>query len=211
MGGAPRIHPTAEIEPGVDVGTGTAIWGWAHLRGPDTRIGQDGIVGERSYLAYGVSVGDRVKINAGAYLCTGVSVGDGVMIGAGVIFTNDRYPRATTPDLATLLPSDPDERTGTTRVEDGATIGAGSVIGSDLTIGRFAMVGMGSVVTRSVAPFHLVVGQPARSIAVVSRVGEPLVRFSGARPPDRDLVVCPRSGLQYAIRDGLVEELDPPS
>lgn len=211
MADAPRIHPTAEIESGVEIGEGTAVWAGVHVRGPETRIGAGGIIGERSYLAYGVSVGDRVKINAGAYLCTGVTIGDGVLIGAGVIFTNDRYPRATTADLSTLRPSEPDEHTLTTQVEDGATIGAGSVIGSDLTIGRFAMVGMGSVVTRSVAPFHLVVGQPARSIAVVSRVGEPLVRFSGARPPDRDVVACPRSGLRYAIRDGLVEELDPPS
>ena len=211
MGGPPWIHPTADIESGVEIGAGTAVWSGVHVRGPATRIGVGGIIGERSYVAYGVSIGDRVKVNAGAYLCTGVTIGDGVLIGAGVIFTNDRYPRATTPDLAALRPSEPDEHTLTTCVEDGATIGAGSVIGSDLTIGRFAMVGMGSVVTRSVAPFHLVVGQPARSIAVVSRVGEPLVRFSGARPPDRERVVCPRSGLAYAIRDGLVEELDPPS
>jgi hypothetical protein len=70
---------------------------------------------------------------------------------------------------------------------------------------------MGSVVTRSVAPFHLVVGQPARPVAVVSRAGEPLMRFSGARPPDREDLVCPASGLRYAVRRGVVEELDPPA
>jgi UDP-2-acetamido-3-amino-2,3-dideoxy-glucuronate N-acetyltransferase len=85
------------------------------------------------------------------------------------------------------------------------------VIGCDLSIGRFALVGMGSVVTRSAPAFHLVVGQPARSVAVVSRVGEPIVRFSGARPPDRDEVVCPVSGLRYAIQAGEVIELDAPS
>ena len=133
------------------------------------------------------------------------------MIGAGTVFTNDRYPRATTPDLAALRPSEPDERTLPTLVEEGSSIGAGSVIGCDLSIGRFALVGMGSVVTRSAPPFHLVVGQPARSVAVVSRAGEPIVRFSGAQPPDRDEVVCPVSGLRYAIRDGEVLELDPPA
>ena len=91
------------------------------------------------------------------------------------------------------------------------SIGAGCVIGCDLSIGRFALVGMGSVVTRSAPPFHLVVGQPARSVAVISRVGEPIVRFSGAQPPDREEVVCPVSGLRYAIRAGEVIELDPPS
>jgi UDP-2-acetamido-3-amino-2,3-dideoxy-glucuronate N-acetyltransferase len=206
-----RIHPTAEIEDGVEIGAGTAIWSGVHVRGPDTRIGLDCIIGERTHIAYGVEIGDRVKINAFVYICTGVTVERGVMIAAGVIFTNDRYPRATTPDLATLQPSEPDEKTLLTNVGEGASIGAGSIIGCDLSIGRFALVGMGSVVTRPAPPFHLVVGQPARSVAVVSRVGEPIVRFSGARPPDRDEVVCPVSGLRYAIRAGEVIELDPPS
>ena len=205
------IHPTAEIEQGVTIGPGTAIWSGVHVRGPGTSIGASVIVGERTYIAYGVIIGDRSKINAGAYLCTGVTLGQGVMVGAGSIFTNDRYPRATTPDLRSLRPSGPDEHTRPTVVEDGATIGAGSVVGADLTVGRFAMVGMGAVVTRTVAPFHLVVGQPARPVAVVSRVGEPLLRFSGARPPDRELLTCRVSGLRYATRDGVVEELDPPS
>jgi UDP-2-acetamido-3-amino-2,3-dideoxy-glucuronate N-acetyltransferase len=206
-----RIHPTAEIEPDVEIGAGTAIWSGVHVRGPGTRIGDECIVGERTHIGYGVQIGDRVKLNAFVYVCTGVTIENGVMIGAGTIFTNDRYPRATTPDLATLRPSEPDERTLPTRVEEGASIGAGSVVGCDLTIGRFALVGMGSVVTRSAPAFHLVVGQPARSVAVVSRVGEPIVRFSGARPPDRDEVICPVSGLRYAIRAGEVIELDPPS
>ena len=214
MTGGPRVpvvHATAEIEAGVHLGAGTTVWALTHVRGPGTTLGDDCIVGERTYIAYGVAIGDRVKINAGAYLCTGVTIGDGVMIGAGALFTNDRYPRATTPDLRALRTSAPDERTRPTTVEDGATIGAGCVIGCDLTIGRFAMVGMGAVVTRSVAPFHLVVGQPARPVAVLSRAGEPLMRFSGAKAPDRDLLTCPASGLRYAIRDGVVEELDPPS
>ena len=205
-----RIHPTAEIEAGVEIGAGTVVWAHAHVRGPDTHLGVECIVGERTYVAYGVQIGDRVKLNAGVYVCTAVTLGTGVLVGAGVIFTNDRYPRATTPDLLTLRSSEPDERTRPTTVEDGATIGAASVIGCDLTIGRFAMVGMGAVVTRSVAPFHLVVGQPARPVAVVSRAGEPLMRFSGARPPDREDLVCRASGLRYAVRDGVVEELDAP-
>jgi acetyltransferase-like isoleucine patch superfamily enzyme len=208
---AARIHPTAEIEDGVSIGSGTAVWAGVHVRGPGTEIGAGGIVGERTYVAYGVRIGDRVKVNAGVYICTGVTIGDGVLVGAHAVFTNDRYPRATTPDLAALLPSEPGADTLPTHVDDGATIGAGAVVGCDLTIGRFAMVGMGAVVTRSVPPFVLVVGQPARPVAVVSRAGAPLLRFSGARPPDRDELVCPRTGLRYRVRDGVVEELDPPS
>ena len=177
-----QVHPTAEIDPGVELGAGTHVWSHVHVRGPGTRLGAGCIVGERAYIAYGVTIGDLVKLNAGVYVCTGVTLGSGVLVGAGVIFTNDRYPRAATPDLRALRPSGPDERTRPTTVEDGATIGAGSVVGCDLTIGRFAMVGMGAVVTRSVAPFHLVVGQPARPVAVVSRAGEPLMRFSGRAP-----------------------------
>lgn len=209
--GDPSIHPRAEIEPGVAIGAGTTVWSHVHVRGPNTTIGASVIVGERTYIAYGVEVGDYTKINAGVYVCTGVTIGRGVMIGAGAIFTNDRYPRATTPDLQRLRPSEPDEHTRPTVIEDGATVGAGVVIGCDLTIGRFAMIGMGAVVTRSVAPFHLVVGQPARPIGIVSRAGVPLMRFSGARPPDRELLTCPTSGLRYAVRDGVVEELDAPS
>lgn len=211
MVGARYFHPTAEIESGVFIGTGTALWSYVHLRGPNTVLGENCIIGERTYVGYGVEIGDRVKINAGVYICTGVTIASGVLVGAGVVFTNDRYPRATTPDLTELRSSAPDAHTLLTRVEEGATIGAGSVVGCDLTIGRFAMVGMGAVVTRSVAPFHLAVGQPARSVGIVSRAGEPLLRFSGARPPDRELLTCPSSGLRYAVRDGSVEELDPPA
>src|SRR6476646_5025746 len=111
-----RIHPTAEIDAGVEIGAGSAIWSGVHVRGPGTRIGVDCIVGERSHIGYGVQIGDRVKLNAFVYVCTGVTIENGVMVGAGTIFTNDRYPRATTPDLKTLRPSEPDERTLPTRI-----------------------------------------------------------------------------------------------
>ncbi|MDQ6852111.1 MAG: N-acetyltransferase, partial [Actinomycetota bacterium] len=105
-----RIHPTAEIEPGVEIGPGTAIWNHVHVRGP-ARIGSDCIVGEKTYIAYGVEIGDRVKLNAFVYVCQGVVVETGVMVGAGSIFTNDRYPRATTPDLQALHDSEPGPET----------------------------------------------------------------------------------------------------
>lgn len=205
----PRIHPTAEIEGGVVIGDGTAIWADVHVRGPAT-IGRDCIVGEKTYIAYGVDIADRVKINAMVYVCTAVTIETGVMIAAGTIFTNDRFPRATTPDLRELRSSEPDDETRPTLVREGATIGAGTVVGCDLEIGRFAMVGMGSVVTRSVPDFHLVVGSPARSIGVVCRTGEVLLRFDGEHPPDADELVS-AAGFRYRLRSGLVTELDPPS
>ena len=206
----PRIHPTAIIEPEVEIGPGTAIWDHVHIRGP-AKIGADCIIGEKSYVAYGVEIGDRVKINAFVYICTAVTIENGVMISAGTTFTNDRFPRATTSDLLDLRGSEPDENTRPTLVREGATIGARAVIGCDLEIGRFAMVGMGSVVTRSVPEFHLVIGSPARSVGCVCRCGEPFLRFPALREcPDTDSVACPVCGLRYAVTAGVVTDLAPP-
>ena len=166
-----RIHPDAIVEDGVSIGDNTAIWDNAHIRSPAT-IGIDCIIGEKTYVAYGVSIGNRVKINAFVYVCTAVTIEDGVMVSAGTVFTNDRFPRATTPDLAELRASEPDASTLPTRVREGATIGANATIGCDLTIGRFAMIGMGSVVTRSVPDFHLAVGNPAVSVGCICRCGQ---------------------------------------
>jgi UDP-2-acetamido-3-amino-2,3-dideoxy-glucuronate N-acetyltransferase len=168
-----RLHPTALVEDGVSIGDGTSVWDNAHLR-TGAIVGRECIVGEKTYLAPDVRVGDRVKLNAMVYLCTGVTLGDGVMVGAATTFTNDRFPRATTPDLGALRPSEADEHTLDTVVGEGASIGAGSTIGPGIEIGRFAMVGMGSVVTKSVPPFALVYGNPARQHGWVCRCGEPL-------------------------------------
>ena len=157
----PRIHPTAIIEENVKIGEGTSVWDNVHIRHGAT-IGEECIVGEKTYIAYDVKIGNRVKINAMVYICAEVTIEDGVMISASTTFTNDRFPRATFPDLKTLRPSEPDEHTLKTLVREGATIGAGCIIGNDLTIGRWAMVGMGSIVTRSVPDFHLVLGSPAQ-------------------------------------------------
>lgn len=203
-----RVHPTALVEDGVVLGEGTAVWDNVHLRGP-SHIGRDCIIGEKSYVAYGVEIGDRVKINAFVYLCTGITVEDGVMISAGTVFTNDRYPRATTPDLAELRSSDPDEDTTSTLVGAGATIGARAVIGPDVDLGRFSMVAAGSVVTRDVPDFHLVAGVPAVTIGVVCRCGPPVLRVRSGEPlGDHDEVACAACGRRYSVTDGRVKELD---
>lgn len=203
-----RIHPTALIEEDVCIGDGASVWDNVHIR-RGTSIGEECIVGEKTYIAYGVRIGHRVKINAFVYICTAVTIEDGVMISAGTIFTNDRFPRATTVDLKHLRPSDPDEHTLPTLVREGATIGAGCVIGNDLSIGRFAMVGMGSVVTRSVPDFHLVIGNPARTAGWVCRCGQLLKRcLDGSSHIER--LPCSICGLDYEIRGGEVLELSAP-
>jgi UDP-2-acetamido-3-amino-2,3-dideoxy-glucuronate N-acetyltransferase len=201
------IHSTAIIEKNVRIRPGTAIWDNVHIR-HDASIGSECIIGEKSYIAPGVSIGDRVKVNALVYICSGVTIEDGVMVSAGVIFTNDRYPRATTPDLKQLRTSDPDENTLATFVGAGATIGAGSRIGGGVTIGRFAMVGMGSVVTKSVPDFALVLGTPARIAGYVCRCGQPILRIvaTSGTSSIRSLhcEICVRS---YDLKDGIVSEL----
>lgn len=202
-----RIHPTALIEEGVQIGDGSSVWDNVHIR-HSTQIGDQCIIGEKSHISYDVRIGNMVKINAFVYICTAVTIEDGVMIAAGTIFTNDRFPRATTPDLKSLRTSDPDEHTLATLVRAGSTIGAGSIIGCDLEIGRFAMVGMGSVVTKTVPDFHLVVGSPARTIAYVCRCGEPFARFSSGAHEDFAERACSICGAKYAAHNGKVTELD---
>ena len=201
-----RVHPTAIIEPLTTIGPGTSVWDNVHVRS-GARIGRDCIVGEKTYLGPDVVVGDRVKLNAFVYVCTGVEIETGVMVAAHCVFTNDRLPRATTPDLSRLRPSEADEHTLTTRVREGASLGAGCVIGCDLEIGRFAMVGMGSVVTRSVPDFHLVIGNPARSVGCVCRCGQRTHRFAESSDDLHVELEC-ECGRRYALDDGRVTELE---
>ncbi len=200
------VHPTAIIEPGVIIGRNTAIWDNVHVR-HSTHIGEECIIGEKTYVAYGVKIGDRVKINAYVYICTGVTIERGVMISAGTVFTNDRYPRATTPDFRRLLPSEPDERTLLTLVREGATIGAQATIGCGITIGRFAMIGMGSVVTHDVADFALVVGNPARAVGYVCSCGMRLECDRSRAIQEAMEVRCAHCGAVYAIEENAVVEM----
>src|SRR5262249_17048548 len=199
------IHPTAIIEAGVEIGPGTAVWDHVHIR-RTTRIGELCVIGEKTYIAYNVRIGSRVKINAFVYICTAVTIEDGVMISARTLFTNDLFPRATTPDLKRLKPSEPDEHTLPTLVREGATIGAGCSVRCGLSIGRFGMIGMGSVVTRSIPDYHLAFGHPAGSAGYVCPCGLPLLRFTpGLLPSDAPEMACRACGRRLAAAAGLVK------
>ena len=202
------LHPTAIIEDDVKIGPGSSVWDSVHIR-HGAQIGEQCIVGEKSYIAYDVKIGHRVKINAMVYICAAVTIEDGVMISAGTTFTNDRFPRATTPNLKELRSSDPDEHTLTTLVREGATIGAQCTIGNDLTIGRFAMVGMGSLVTKSIPDFHLVIGAPARTTGYVCRCGEPIAKSVDVNSTATQKLTC-KCALTYSVTQGAVTELNPP-
>ena len=199
-----RIHPTAIIEDNVSIGEGSSVWDNVHIR-HGAQIGAECIVGEKSYIAYDVVIGSRVKINAMVYICAAVTIEDGVMISASTTFTNDRFPRATTPDLKTLRDSAPDEHTLPTLVKEGATIGAGCTIGNDLEIGRWAMIGMGSLVTKSVPDFHLAIGSPARSIGAVCKCGQLFHKFG--EEAANQTVQCTACDLSYEIDGHNVKEV----
>lgn len=150
------------------VGVGTTIWQRAQVR-HGAKLGEDCVVGRDAFVDEGVLIGDRVKIQNGALIYHGVTVGDGVFIGPGAILTNDRYPRAITPD-GDLASSD-DWTVTRTHIATGSSIGAGAVIVAGSDVGEFATVAAGAVVTRPVAPHALVAGNPARQIGWVCRCG----------------------------------------
>jgi UDP-2-acetamido-3-amino-2,3-dideoxy-glucuronate N-acetyltransferase len=167
------IHPTATLERDVTVGSGTRIWHYCHIR-EGVSIGEQCIFGYSVYVGVGVKVGNRVKIQNNASLYDGLVVEDGAFIGPHCCFTNDNLPRSINIDGSLKGPGD--WKLESSRVETGASIGAGSLILSGLTVGRWSMVGAGSVVTRSIPPFALAYGNPARVKGVVSPSGEILSR-----------------------------------
>ena len=174
MAKSPLIHPTALIEKGVRIGPHTSVWSHVHIRA-NARIGHHCIVGEKTYIACGVVIGNYVKINSFVYLPAGVTVENKVMLSAGCVFINDKFPRAFDERKKRLLSSEPTADTLKTKVREGATIGASATILGGLEIGRHALVGAGSVVTKSVLSHAMVAGNPARQIGWVCVCGRPLL------------------------------------
>jgi acetyltransferase-like isoleucine patch superfamily enzyme len=166
-----RVHPTADVSAEASIGAGTSIWNQAQVR-ERARIGVGCVIGKNVYVDFEVVIGDRVKVQNNASLYHGVTVEDGVFIGPHVCLTNDRLPRAINPDGSAK--TDADWEVGPIRIRTGAALGAGSVVVPGVTVGRWALVGAGSVVTADVADYALVVGNPARRIGSACPCGEPL-------------------------------------
>jgi UDP-2-acetamido-3-amino-2,3-dideoxy-glucuronate N-acetyltransferase len=154
-----RIHPTAEVSNDAIIGEGTSIWHQAQVR-EGVSIGKNCILGKGVYIDFGVEIGDHVKIQNYVSVFHGVTLEDGVFVGPHVCFTNDLLPRAVNPDGS--LKTDSDWVLSKTLVREGAGLGANSTIRCGVIIGRWAIVGAGSVVTRDVPDYGMVWGNPAR-------------------------------------------------
>lgn len=162
------VHASAQVEDGASLGDACQVWANSQIRS-GASVGGHCIIGRNVFVDVDVRIGDNVKIQNNASLFQGVTVEDGAFIGPHVVFTNDRVPRSVNPDGS--LKSKSDWSIGRTTVCRGAAIGAGAVIVTGVTIGTWAMVGSGSVVTHDVGPHVLVVGNPARAIGFVSAAG----------------------------------------
>lgn len=183
-------HPTAVVADTAQIGDHTRIWHFTHVREGAT-IGRECTLGQNVYVAPTAVIGDGVKIQNNVSVYDGVILEDGVFCGPSAVFTNVTNPRSHV------------DRSGefeTTRVGRGATIGANATIICGITLGEFAFVGAGSVVTDDVAPHRLVVGNPAAPVGWACRCGE---RLADPDPTTR----CARCGEGYRLSDSqLVSE-----
>ena len=187
------VNEHAVVDGDVEIGEGTKIWHFTHVQS-GAKIGHHCTVGQNVNIANNVTIGNNVKIQNNVSVYEGVTLEDYVFCGPSMVFTNILDPRSKYPQVGA-------EYYIKTLVKEGASLGANSTIVCGHTIGRFAFVGAGAVVTKDVPDFALVVGNPARIVGWVSEAGKKLVF-------DKDGVArCEKSGKKYKLENGRVKEL----
>ncbi|SDT55214.1 acyltransferase [Actinoplanes derwentensis] len=192
------IASTADVDEKAVIGAGTRIWHLAQVR-EDATVGRNCTVGRGAYIGPGVVLGDNCKLQNGALVYEPARLADGVFVGPAAVLTNDEYPRAVTPD-GRLKTGDDWTAVGVT-VGEGAAIGARAVCVAPVTVGRWALVAAGAVVTKDVPDFALVVGVPARRVGWVGRAGRPLIATTAT------IWVCPATAAVYVEAEGLLTEI----
>ena len=191
------IHPTAIVDDGAQIGDGTRVWHWVHVSG-GARIGEGCSLGQGVYVGNDVVIGRNVKIQNNVSVYDAVTLEDDVFCGPSMVFTNVHNPRSA------VVRKHEYRRT---LVRRGATLGANCTVVCGHTVGEYAFVGAGAVVSRDVPPFALVVGVPARVVGWMSRHGERLdlpAQHDGPVPLE---AACPATGERYALSGGVLSRL----
>lgn len=198
----PRIMESADVSTEAVIADSASIWHLAQVR-EEARIGENCIVGRGAYIGTGVTMGDNCKIQNYALVYEPAKLGHGVFIGPAVVLTNDHNPRAINAD-GTVKSAHDWEPVGVT-IEDGAAIGARAVCVAPVTIGRWATIAAGAVVTKDVPAYALMAGVPARRMGWVGRAGERLVPDT----EDTTIFICPKTGERYRqVSDDTLEEME---
>ena len=193
----PKIEDSVLLATSAIIGSGSQIWHNSQIR-EGVKIGTNCVIGRNVYVGPGVQIGDNCKVQNNALIYEPAVIANGVFIGPGVILTNDQYPRAVNPDLTRKEASD--WKSVGVSINEGASIGAGAICVAPVSIGKWALVAAGSVVTKNISSFALVVGVPARQIGWVGKSGYQLTQIGG-------VFICPKTQDRYELIGDVLEEM----